>query len=221
MYSWEPPVVKIAPVAGKCTHTVSCFSLLSVKRRLLLRLLWKETLVSWQLTWRQDICSNVSKRCKRCVLRGPSLGVRDPSSVNLAATEKLWSISILRSNEWGWVFSGVLFSSHSDSLTLSFKHPQERFLSCLPANLIVVPALHVTSHFLLQHTLDCYLQTITAPQSFSSQAACTHTKTSIEMLTSNFYISLDSWAKERQCLENMTSFVSLHHFRANPWKRYI
>lgn len=125
---------KITPAAGTCanTHTCHAFLCLLLHERLsdtlwlLPSLFWKKTPGSWQLTWPQYICFNAGKRCGRCVLRGPSLAVGDPNPVHHVATEQLRRISILRSTEWGRVFSGMFFSSHSDSQALSLEHPQER-----------------------------------------------------------------------------------------------
>lgn len=116
-----------------CKHThVTLFLCLLLHQRLLdtlwflPSLFWKKTPGSWQLTWPQYICFNAGKRCGRCVLRGPSLAVGDPGPVHHVATEQLRRISILRSTEWGRVFSGMFFSSRSDSQALSLEHPQER-----------------------------------------------------------------------------------------------
>lgn len=57
------------------------------------------------------------------------------------ATDGLWSISVLRRAQWGWVFSGMFFSSHPDSQALPLKHTQEDFFSCVLANFNVVWAL--------------------------------------------------------------------------------
>lgn len=45
------------------------------------------------------------------------------------------------------------FSRSAQTVRLSVEHPQEGFFPCLPANLIVVSALPVTSCFQLQHTV--------------------------------------------------------------------
>lgn len=115
--SWEPPVVKIAPAAGKCTHT-SCFSLLSVSQTNSGCCYLSSENKHW-LADNSHGCNIFALMFVRDARDVCSEDSEAPSSVNLAATEQLWSISILRSTEWGWVFSGMLFSYHSDSQTRS------------------------------------------------------------------------------------------------------
>lgn len=54
--------------------------------------------------------------------------VREASAAELMATDGLWSISILRIAEWGWVYSGMFFSSHPDTQARSLKLTQENFI---------------------------------------------------------------------------------------------
>ena len=63
--------------------------------------------------------------------------IRESSAVGLMATDQPWSISILRSAEWGRVFSGMFFSSRSDSQALSWTSSGKLFFPVyLPTSLL-------------------------------------------------------------------------------------
>lgn len=122
---------------------------------------WKQTSVSWHLTWLEYLCFTLVRGSNfSCVLRGPSrLHTTDLRSQRVQrCTSRGHRLTVKYfGSQKRWMRTGVLW----DVFLVSLRHSGSRpnilrktfFFSCLPANLIVVSDLEGTSCFLLHTSL--------------------------------------------------------------------
>lgn len=121
-------------------RTCCCYMHTSLRFQLLH--LRKQTSARWHVAPQEYLCFNISERCilalcaQRALLptflrpphsQSPTLHISWPQT-------RPWSISVLRSAEWGRVFSKMFSSSHTDCASFSNIHRKAIFFlfACQP-----------------------------------------------------------------------------------------